>query len=357
MLRTKNFHCEIKKDRLDERIISGLASTYSKDLGRDRILRGAFKKTIEERFTKRIAAGKPPRVKVLWQHDQTIPIGKILVLEETKDGLYFEAYISETQKGDECLTLVKDEVIHEMSIGFTITKEKPYDPKEKVQDIEEVKLYEVSPVTFPMNEEAEFGMKENMEELRLCIKNEVLEELKASLQEERSKEREMPAASLFKTGITAEEIKAALDRIATKQDIPVEPGSEDMVCIARCLFAMESLSTMGMLAYDAQWQMRGVKDHLMKSRGMREEEVEEYYAAQVELETKAGRVISAANEKFIRTAFEATEACGGALKALLEKVEDTAEKSLQEPPASEEDPSELLLKLQSLLENDGHKTS
>lgn len=358
MLRKKNFHCEIKKDRLDERIISGLASTYSKDLGRDRILRGAFKKTIEERFTKRVNAGKPPQIKVLWQHDQTLPIGKILVLEERPEGLYFEAYLSEVQKGDECITLVRDEVIAEMSIGFTIIKAKPYDPKERVQEIEEIKLYEVSPVTFPMNEEAEFGLKD-MDELKLCIKNELLEELKTALQEERSNEQKVAvAASHFRTGVTLDEIKNLLDTFMTKQDPPTEPGSEDMLCIARCLFAMESLNTMSMLAYDASWNMRQIKSHLMTSRGLREEEVDEYYAAQIEIETKAGRMISAANEKFIRSAYESTEACSGALKALLDKVEEpTSDTKSLEPPITEEDPSGLLAGIQSLLKNESHSAS
>lgn len=127
----------------EERIISGYASTWDKDDGNDIILRGAFAESIA-------AAGS--RVKVLWQHDMSAPIGKPREMREDDRGLYVESYIARTAKGDEAIELAKDGIVDEMSIGYTLGKDDyEYREDDGVRLIRRASLMEYSLVTFAMN--------------------------------------------------------------------------------------------------------------------------------------------------------------------------------------------------------------
>lgn len=53
---------------------------------------------------------------LFWRHDE--PIGKITGHEQTADGLMIRAKISETPRGDEAYTLLRDGVINKFSVGF-----------------------------------------------------------------------------------------------------------------------------------------------------------------------------------------------------------------------------------------------
>jgi len=127
----------------EKRIISGYASTYDLDQGGDIIIRGAFTKTLAE---------KAARVKVLWQHNGNMPIGKPVKMQEDENGLFVESYIAKTAQGDEALELVKEGIIDSMSIGY-IVKESEY-KDDGVRLLKEVELMEYSLVTWPMNEAA-----------------------------------------------------------------------------------------------------------------------------------------------------------------------------------------------------------
>lgn len=138
---------------------SGYASHFwSVDSYLTAVKDGAFKKTIRERGEK---------TPILWQHDAYAPIGKPTELKEDKTGLKFNALISEgTTFGKDAMTLLRDGVPLGMSFGFQTTRSRPAtkeDPldfslfkakPEDVEIIEEVKLWEISLVTFPANEMA-----------------------------------------------------------------------------------------------------------------------------------------------------------------------------------------------------------
>ena len=136
---------QFKADDVDNetRVFKGYASTYDKDLGGDIILPGAFAKTLSERAD---------RVKVLWQHNE--PIGRPVKMYEDGKGLYVEAKISKTRLGDEALELMRDGVIDQMSIGYSVPQGKADYDENGNRLIKELKLYEFSAVTFPMNEKA-----------------------------------------------------------------------------------------------------------------------------------------------------------------------------------------------------------
>lgn len=131
--------------KAEERIVEGYASTWDLDQVADVIHKGAFQKSLQERFP----AGK---IKVLRDHMD--PIGKPIEMYEDDKGLFVRAYISPTPLGDETLQLAKDGVIDRFSIGFGIPHGKSEIDDNGVRHIYEAKLYEFSLVTFPANEAA-----------------------------------------------------------------------------------------------------------------------------------------------------------------------------------------------------------
>lgn len=101
---------------------------------------GAFLKTLQERAS---------RVKVLWQHNPDWPIGKPVLLQETEVGLKVRAQISKTALGTDAMTLIRDGVVDELSIGFDPIKF-DFETKEgtELRHLRELRLWEFSPVTF-----------------------------------------------------------------------------------------------------------------------------------------------------------------------------------------------------------------
>ena len=145
---------------MDARTFEGYAATWDLDQVDDVIKPGAFTKSIQEAFPAN-------RIKVLWQHSE--PLGMPLEMREDAKGLWVKGKISKTRLGDEALELMRDGVVDRMSIGFVIPKGKSnYDPDSGVRYINEVKLMEFSPVTFPANEAAVItGVKQ----IKQAIKN------------------------------------------------------------------------------------------------------------------------------------------------------------------------------------------
>ena len=92
-------------------------------------------------------------MKILSGHNESLlPIGKPLELREDAKGLYLKAKISDTALGRDVKTLIGDGVLCELSIGYDpVTFE--YDA-EGIRHLKEVKLWEISVVTWAMNEEA-----------------------------------------------------------------------------------------------------------------------------------------------------------------------------------------------------------
>lgn len=146
----------------------GYASTFNNiDSGFDVVMPGAFTKSLNER-----PAGK---VKMLWQHDQTQPIGIWKTAIEDGRGLFVKGKIlKEVQKGAEAFALMKEGVIDSMSIGYK-TLESDY-TKNGVRQLKELGLMEISLVTFPMNEQATVtGLKNvSLREMEKALRDEGL---------------------------------------------------------------------------------------------------------------------------------------------------------------------------------------
>lgn len=145
---------------------SGYASVFGNvDDGGDIVEKGAFAKTIVEDFS---------RIKILSQHDQCeLPIGKPLELREDEKGLFIRGKISDTQKGRDIQTLLKDGVLNELSIGYDAV-DYVIDESTHIRHLKQIKLWEVSIVTWAMNDQATIDDVKSIDAVRSMA-----EELKA----------------------------------------------------------------------------------------------------------------------------------------------------------------------------------
>lgn len=142
-------------DDTDRGIFSGYAAVfgevphaYNPYGGKIVLSSGAFQKTLNER-------SKP--FKVLWNHNANVPIGNTTEIAEDGRGLKFSAQLNmDLQAAREVFSNLKAGVVDEMSIGFDIKK---YEQNNETGDIDikEVRLKEISPVSFPANPAAQIS--------------------------------------------------------------------------------------------------------------------------------------------------------------------------------------------------------
>lgn len=133
--------------------IEGYASLFGKrDQGGDVVAAGAYGGSLA-----RLAAGGR-RVKMLWQHDPTQPIGVWDEVREDATGLWVKGRIlADVEKGREAAALLAAGAIDGLSIGYrTIRAERDSKGQRLLTELE---LWEVSLVTFPMLAEARVAAK------------------------------------------------------------------------------------------------------------------------------------------------------------------------------------------------------
>jgi HK97 family phage prohead protease len=127
-------------------IVEGYASIFDTvDAYESVIMPGAFQDSLQQKGISRI--------KVLWNHCADEPIGKLLNAYEDAKGLFVQFKLSlGVEKAMEVYTLIRDGVIDSMSFGFNISD---YAIENGILMIKKVDLWEVSPVTFPANPQAQ----------------------------------------------------------------------------------------------------------------------------------------------------------------------------------------------------------
>lgn len=137
----------------EDATISGYASLFGEvDQGGDIVERGAYGASLKRLQTSGI------RVKLLWQHDPAQPIGVWDEVREDACGLFVKGrLLTETQKGREAAALIEAGAIDGLSIGYRTVKA-DRDAKGR-RHLEELELWEVSLVTFPMLPQARVGAK------------------------------------------------------------------------------------------------------------------------------------------------------------------------------------------------------
>lgn len=145
----KFINCDWKAE--SEHTISGVASPYGiVDQGGDIVMRGAFTRTLDV-----MGMTRP----LLWQHDSGEPIG-LAELKDSDNALLLEKGELEMALGaaQKAHVSIKKRIVKGLSIGYMPVKwewQKSEDPDGwPIRLLKEVKLYELSVVTFPMNESA-----------------------------------------------------------------------------------------------------------------------------------------------------------------------------------------------------------
>ncbi len=146
-LETKFCSFDAEIELTDGQGIVGYASLFNtEDKGGDVVQKGAYAASLA-RLSK--AGGK---VKMLWQHDPMQPIGVWEEIREDDKGLFVKGrLLPEVQAGREALVLLQAGAIDGLSIGYrTVRAEKSASGRL----LNEIELWEVSMVTFPMLPEA-----------------------------------------------------------------------------------------------------------------------------------------------------------------------------------------------------------
>ena len=136
---------DLKKEPDEDGSFEGYASVFGVvDGGMDVVERGAFRKTL----------GSGRKVKMLWQHNPDQPIGVWDEISEDERGLLVKGRLSkDVSKGREAMALLRMGALDAMSIGYRTIEAVP-EANGRVRKLMEIDLFEVSLVTFPMNEAA-----------------------------------------------------------------------------------------------------------------------------------------------------------------------------------------------------------
>ena len=140
---------------------AAIFNTLSEDLGgfREKIDPGAFKKTI-----------KSDDIRALKNHNADYVIARsksgTLALVEDKHGLKIDADPPDAQWAKDLMTSIDRGDIDQMSFGFrTISDKWETKDEEEIRTLLEVKLFDVSTVTFPAYPDTEVGLR-SLEEYR-----------------------------------------------------------------------------------------------------------------------------------------------------------------------------------------------
>ena len=160
-MQTKHLDLTIEiKQTADDGAFEGYASAMTLDRGGDIVDMGAFDRSLARHKQK----GTMP--KMLWQHDPGKVVGVWSEMYQDDKGLYVKGRcIKATSLGKDVHELMRAGAIDSMSIGY-MTREAEYEEGGDVRRLKEVELWEVSLVTFPMNENARVTAVKRVESIR-----------------------------------------------------------------------------------------------------------------------------------------------------------------------------------------------
>lgn len=135
----------------DDHEIAGYASLFGEcDQGGDIVEKGAYHASLKR------LAGNGRRVRMLWQHDPTEPIGIWDEVREDGRGLFVKGrLLLEVARAREAAALIAAGAIDGLSIGYRTLRATKDGQGRRL--LSEVELWEVSLVTFPMLPKARVG--------------------------------------------------------------------------------------------------------------------------------------------------------------------------------------------------------
>jgi len=144
----RSYEVEMRVEDGDEPKIRGHAAVFNKlsvplTGFREKVSPGAFLESIEN-----------SDIRALWNHNPDYVLGRnksgTLNLEEDKKGLAIEITPPDTQWARDLMETIKRGDVDQMSFAFQVKKDSWDETgKESVRTLEEVELFDVSPVTYP----------------------------------------------------------------------------------------------------------------------------------------------------------------------------------------------------------------
>jgi HK97 family phage prohead protease len=136
---------------------TGIASVYGvEDSYGDIIEKGAFTKTLQEN----------PEIPLLWQHDDSEVIGKGTVTEQGGKVMISAQLDMEDSTAQKAYRKIKNKLVKGLSIGFQSIKRTFGEENGRyIRRIQELKLMEVSIVTFPALAQAQITQVKQRDEL------------------------------------------------------------------------------------------------------------------------------------------------------------------------------------------------
>ncbi len=148
----------------DDSTIAGYASRFDEvDQGGDQVMKGAYSAALAR------LQSEGRQVKMLWQHDPAQPIGVWDQIHEDNTGLYVSGRIlTETRQGAEAAALITAGALDGLSIGYrTVKSSRGPDGARQLQELD---LWEVSLVTFPMLPTARVGATKTSQTLAQALR-------------------------------------------------------------------------------------------------------------------------------------------------------------------------------------------
>jgi len=150
---TKYVSSQLEQIHLDG-TFCGYASVFNEvDLGNDVVVPGAFSASLARRGASNI--------RMLFQHNPDEPIGVWKEIRETRHDLKVRGHLTTAvERGREVHELMRVGAVDGLSIGFKTVRSKQ-DPKTGTRRILVADLWEISVVTFPMQESARIDAVKN----------------------------------------------------------------------------------------------------------------------------------------------------------------------------------------------------
>lgn len=145
----------------DNGTFTGYGSIFGEiDSYRDVVHKGAFAESLKDDFS-----AKNRLVPMLYQHSSRDPIGVYREVKEDDTGLFVRGEINlDVQRGKETHSLMKQGALSGLSIGYNPELE-DWDTDNKVNNLRKVRLWEISPVTFPAGDSARVSLVKSIDNL------------------------------------------------------------------------------------------------------------------------------------------------------------------------------------------------
>lgn len=221
-----NVKLQVKADGAASGTLEGYASVFGNvDLGGDVINKGAFTKTLSDKLSK-------GAIKLMDSHafyeGTSAVIGVVKDAKEDETGLWFKAEFSAVQRAQDVRTKVLEGILNSLSIGFDIINAADEVLNGiAVRVIKEVRLYEISVVTWGMNPEAAISAAKGLsaplsaDELMFATKfHECLQQAK-----ELVRSAPTPSVKAFAERVISD--SAVIDRWLSEHNVLSAPAAEE----------------------------------------------------------------------------------------------------------------------------------